>query len=464
MGERLNRDSEKNIAVLLAGGTGERMRQEVPKQLLKVAGKAIMDHTLFALQESDDIDEILVMMTKSHLKEAEEITKQYSKVWAVLPGGSTRSETSQRALDAINERYEEANVLFHDAVRPFITNDIIKRCVDGLEDYNAIDTVIPSADTIIQTDGDVITDVPARSELRRGQTPQAFKLSTISRAYEISRSDDSFEATDDCGVVLKYMPEESIGIVDGHETNIKVTEPLDMVIADRLFQMKSAELNVFTDAERVERLRDRTLVVFGGSYGIGGEIVDMANEHGANVFSYSRSETGTDVTSESAVKEALEKAHQETGRIDYIVNTAGQLVISPLEEMTTEELEHSVKINYTAPAIIAKLAKPYLDETGGHLLLFTSSSYTRGRENYSMYSSSKAATVNLTQALAEEWYQDGVSINCINPERTATPMRTRAFGEEDPSKLLTADKVAESSIDALIGGMTGQVFDVRITN
>ena len=95
------------------------------------------------------------------------------------------------------------------------------------------------------------------------------------------------------------------------------------------------------------------------------------------------------------------------------------------------------------------------------LLLFASSSYTRGRAGYSLYSSAKAAVVNLTQALADEWSELGVKVNCVNPERTQTPMRLRAFGVEPPGTLLSSMSVALTSIDVLVSELTGQVIDVR---
>ena len=95
------------------------------------------------------------------------------------------------------------------------------------------------------------------------------------------------------------------------------------------------------------------------------------------------------------------------------------------------------------------------------MVLFTSSSYTRGRADYALYSSTKAAVVNLTQALADEWASDGVRVNCINPERTSTPMRTRAFGEEPAGTLLASEEVARQSLDVLLSGQTGHVIDIR---
>jgi 2-C-methyl-D-erythritol 4-phosphate cytidylyltransferase len=158
---------------------------------------------------------------------------------------------------------------------------------------------------------------------------------------------------------------------------------------------------------------------------------------------------------------ALAEAHQKSGRIDFVVNTAGVLRIGALGELEDADIDEAINVNYLAPVHIARAALPYLREVGGSLLLFTSSSYTRGRANYSLYSSTKAAVVNLTQALADEWSEIGVRVNCVNPERTSTPMRTRAFGEEPATSLLSAEAVAETSVDVLISDMTGAIVDVR---
>ena len=95
------------------------------------------------------------------------------------------------------------------------------------------------------------------------------------------------------------------------------------------------------------------------------------------------------------------------------------------------------------------------------MLLFASSSYTRGRALYSTYSSTKAGIVNLAQALAEELTSDNIKINVINPERTATPMRFKAFGQEPEGSLLQPEIVAEASLKTLLSDLTGQVIDVR---
>ena len=124
-------------------------------------------------------------------------------------------------------------------------------------------------------------------------------------------------------------------------------------------------------------------------------------------------------------------------------------------------MDRVLQVNFVGPVIAARQSLPYLQQTKGQLLLYTSSSYTRGRARYALYSATKAALVNLTQALADEWAEFGVRVNCVNPERTATPMRTKAFGEEPEHTLLAAETVAQSSLDVLISDLTGQVIDVR---
>ena len=132
--------------------------------------------------------------------------------------------------------------------------------------------------------------------------------------------------------------------------------------------------------------------------------------------------------------------------------------------MNDDVLDAIVRTNYDGMVNVAIEGFSYLKESKGQLLLYTSSSYTRGRAFYSIYSSTKAAAVNFMQALAQEWENDGIRINVINPERTKTPMRTRNFGNEPADTLLDAAKVAQVSLTTLLSDMTGQVIDVRRKN
>ena len=459
----------RNIAVILAGGVGARIGLNTPKQLVKIAGRPIMEHTLAIFDEHPQIDEIIVLMARGHLDRVHEIVRKndFQKVSAILEGSGTRNDTTQVALRTIADKYsEDCNVILHDAVRPLLAPTIINDVVDALETNAAVDVAIPSADTIIEVeDGSgrypVIKDVPPRANLRRGQTPQAFKLSAIQKAYDEAAKDSDFEATDDCTVVLRYTPDVPIAVVTGDNSNMKVTEPIDIYIADKLFQLPSRNEHETTDAALRAALAGKTVVVFGGSYGIGADIAALASEWGATVKSFSRSTTKTHINRRDDLIAARDEVIAETGRVDFVVNTAGVLPLARLDETSDETIYEATEINYIGPILLAQTFYPELVKTQGSLLLFTSSSYTRGRGSYSLYSSAKAATVNLTQALADEWANEKVRINCVNPERTGTPMRTKAFGQEDPDSLLDSSTVAKASLEVLVANKTGHVIDVR---
>jgi 2-C-methyl-D-erythritol 4-phosphate cytidylyltransferase len=156
----------------------------------------------------------------------------------------------------------------------------------------------------------------------------------------------------------------------------------------------------------------------------------------------------------------LLKAKEQFVRIDAIINTAAVLTKQPLAHMSEEEVDESIGANFRGAVNVARLSHGYLKETRGHLLLFSSSSYTYGRALYSTYSASKAAIVNLTQALADEWNDAGIKVNCVNPERSRTPMRTKAFGLEPDDTLLDPEDVAKRSLQILVSNTTGFIYDI----
>ena len=455
----------KNIAIILAGGTGQRLGDSIPKQFLKVAGKKVIEHTLDVFQNHPQIDEIAVVSNPNFLNEIENIAikNNYTKLKKILQGGKERYHSSLSAINAYDGD-KEINLIFHDAVRPLVNDRIISDCIAALDKYKAVDVAIKTTDTIIKVNEDeYITGIPARDSLRNGPTPQAFKLSTIKQAYKLALCDPDFKTTDDCGVVYKYMPNELVYVVKGEQFNMKLTYKEDLFLLDKLFQLKSiAQQNETITPKAQQKLPVSVIVVFGGSYGIGLDVVNICNGYGAHVYSFSRSENGVDVSNNLLVAKALKEVFEKEGRIDAVINTAGVLDKEPLVNMSYNEIYKSINVNYIGAVIVAKESYSYLKESKGVLLLFTSSSYTRGRSLYSLYSSSKAAIVNLVQALSEEWYDYGIRINCINPERTKTPMRTKNFGMEPEESLLKSSVVAAVSINSLFSSMTGEVIDVKI--
>ena len=455
----------KNIAIILAGGIGSRLNAGIPKQFLKVAGLTVIEHTISTFQHHNYIDEIAIVANEAyHPKIGEYIIKnKFSKVKKILVSGAERHYSSLSAIKAYEDE-EECNLIFHDAVRPLISSQIIDRVIAALQNYEAVDVAIPSADTIIQVDSDnTIMGVPPRSMLRRGQTPQGFRLNTIKTAYEKALRDTNFITTDDCGVVLKYLPETQIYVVEGEDSNMKLTYKEDFYLIEKLFQLRMTNFQeyVLTDDEK-EKLKGKVIVLFGASSGIGLDLMNLCRNCGAVVYGFSRSMNHVDIKNLDSVRSAFSSVAKEMNRIDYVVDTASILYKDPLSHMNYEQIEEAIDVNYKGMVHVAKEAYSYLEKSRGQLVFYTSSSYTRGRMNYSIYSSTKCATVNFVQALAEEWGSLGVRVNCVNPERTKTPMRTKNFGIEPEDTLLKSMDVAVVTAKLLVSVLTGQVIDVKI--
>ncbi len=216
----------KNVAVILAGGVGNRMGTEMPKQFLPLNGKTVLEWSVEAFHSNENIDEICIISHKDYIAKVEEMAtiNHWSKVKHILPGGTERYLSSMAAIKAY-EGQKDVCLLIHDAARPFVSENIINKVVNALQEHKAVCVAIASTDTLLETDaqGEYIVAIPNRSHYRRVQTPQGFRLETIAKAYELGLQDPAFAATDDCGVVLHYLPSEPIYIVEGEEENRKIT-------------------------------------------------------------------------------------------------------------------------------------------------------------------------------------------------------------------------------------------------
>ena len=220
-----------NIALLLAGGAGARLETETPKQFIPVAGKTIMEHTLDVFEQHPHIDEIVVVINAQYKAEMEKILQNgnYLKVKKIVQGGTERHNSSIAAIEACQD-FPNANLIIHDAVRPMIDSETITKVITALEKYNAVTVAIPTTDTIYFVEDNHIQHIPDRKKLMQAQTPQAFKQHIIHKAYQAAFQQSDFSATDDCGVVVKYIPHEPIFVVQGTPRNLKITHKEDLSV------------------------------------------------------------------------------------------------------------------------------------------------------------------------------------------------------------------------------------------
>jgi 2-C-methyl-D-erythritol 4-phosphate cytidylyltransferase len=226
-----------NVAVILAGGKGVRMGADLPKQFLKLSGKKVIEHTIEAFEQNPAINEIIIVSNETHKGLVKRLinANNYQKVKKVLIGGKERHHSSLAAIDYCSDG---DNLFIHDSVRPLISQQIINDCAQAITKYKAVNVGIPPTDTIYSVNNNrEMTLVHPRNELRHGQSPQVFKREIIKRAYEIALKDPDFTTTDDCGVILKYLPEVPIFVVDGEVTNMKLTYKEDVALLEKFLKM-----------------------------------------------------------------------------------------------------------------------------------------------------------------------------------------------------------------------------------
>lgn len=228
-------------AAILAGGIGSRMGEDKPKQYIRIGGRPIILHTIEKFILCGEFEEILILCPKEWVEYTKSLLDRYmepSNKIRVLEGGSTRNETIQNAIGYIEKAgnlKEDTILVTHDAVRPFVTYRIIQDNIKAAKEYGACDTVVPATDTIVEsTNNDTITAIPDRAKLYQGQTPQSFNALKLKTLYQ-SLTDGEKEVLTDAAKIF-VIKGEKVHLVKGENSNIKITYPYDLTVAESLLE------------------------------------------------------------------------------------------------------------------------------------------------------------------------------------------------------------------------------------
>ena len=219
-----------NIAILLAAGSGKRMKSDIPKQFLEIEGKMIFKHSIDVFERSAVIDGVVIVTDKDHVAFVEEETKEYGKVKAVIEGGAERYLSVIRGLLYIEESLPCDIVMIHDAARPYIDEEMLVRLYEDTLKYDACIAAVPVKDTIKVADKDgFIKETPERAMLYSAQTPQSFKFSLVFDAYKklVEKYLSEAKVTDDAQVV-EMMTGSKVKLTLGSYSNNKITVPEDL--------------------------------------------------------------------------------------------------------------------------------------------------------------------------------------------------------------------------------------------
>jgi 2-C-methyl-D-erythritol 4-phosphate cytidylyltransferase len=206
---------------------------------ITVEKRPVIIHTIEKFFVNSRIDEILVLCPKSWVAHTNALIKKYlpeGKKITVIPGGETRNGTLENAIAYIEENYgldDDTIVVTHDSVRPFVTHRIIDENIDFAAKYGACDTMVPAADTIVEScDGEAITSIPIRDHMYQGQTPQSFKAKRLKEIFESLTDEEKNILTDACKMYV--LKGEHVHVLKGEVFNIKITYPFDMKVAQSL--------------------------------------------------------------------------------------------------------------------------------------------------------------------------------------------------------------------------------------
>ena len=210
-----------------------------PKQFLTVGEKPVIIHTIEKFIINSHFIEIVVLVPKSWLAYTKDIIRKYIRQHekiVVVEGGTTRNETIMNAIQYIEDcgrLTEDTIIVTHDSVRPFVTYRIIEENIKFARNFGACDTVIPASDTIVESrDGSFISNIPEREKMFQGQTPQSFKAKHLRKIYQSLTDAERAILTDACKIyVLKNEP---VYLVEGEVSNIKITYPHDLRVAEAI--------------------------------------------------------------------------------------------------------------------------------------------------------------------------------------------------------------------------------------
>ena len=230
------------FAAILAGGIGSRMGgADTPKQFLTLGNKPVIIHTIEKFIINENIDKTIVLTPKNFINHTIHLIDEYigdNNNIVVIEGGATRNDTLMNSINFIEEHFgidDESIILTHDSVRPFVTHRIIKDNIDAARKYGACDTVIPATDTIVESvNGATIESIPVRDYYYQGQTPQSFNIKKLFNLINSLSEEETNILTDACKIFT--LKDEDVHLVNGEVTNIKITYPYDLKLANTILE------------------------------------------------------------------------------------------------------------------------------------------------------------------------------------------------------------------------------------
>ncbi len=218
---------------ICAAGSGSRVGGEVPKQFLPIKGKPMLMYSVEAFLRVSGIERIYVAVNESWVEYCEKLFADEKRV-CVISGGANRAETVEKIVNAVVENGggDDDIIATHDAARPFVSCELIQRCVKAADKYGVSGAAIAATDTVLRCEGGFITEAPPREKMFLAQTPQCFKVGVFRKVWDSLSEEEKAKATDVCGMMFRAGV--SVRIVEGEKNCFKVTTAEELEMAEKL--------------------------------------------------------------------------------------------------------------------------------------------------------------------------------------------------------------------------------------
>lgn len=409
--------NEINIGVILASGKGERFGSSVPKQFVKLNGKPVFLYSYEEMEKSDLFDKIIIVIP----------SKKYSYLipskakWII--GGSTRNDSAYNALIEA-KKYNPKNILFHEGARPLIKAEDFRLYFETLKNYPAVTTSTPVTDSLYP--------VFNRENYKLTTAPEAFNYKFLMTYFNKNRND--------LVALYQHLPFNQLGFVTLNHPNYKITYPYDIFMLEHLIKYNTLKL-------QKPNLQNKRVILFGATGGIGKEVYKLLNKEKAIITSYSSQTLNFLIDELSYFKNA-----------DVIINCSG--ISYTDKEGILEKYDDIMTINLKANLEIIEATKK-ANNRPINIVLISSSSATKGRENLTVYSASKVALHSIIESQAGILAKQGIYLNCICPEKVDTSLSKKLHGKCVKSELLTTQEVANAILSHCDTKNYGQIIHLR---
>ena len=422
-----------NIGVILAAGASERFQSPVHKQYLKLNGKEVIYYSIAAMREACCFDQIIAVVDIDEY-EKQYIANKYSIV--CIPGGDSRNKSIKNALDYVNKKYKTDKIVFHDCSRPIIKADIFKKFINLLDDYDGIAMCTDITDSLVTKQGAFVN----RKEFSLIRTPEAFRFEKI--------YDDFDENKKDTAMVNQLKDKSKVYLYNDNTFDFKITYPEDLFLAEQLMRINY----VHTYQKSAKTTNVGKVLLLGGSGGVGQAICHYMDEH--NIIYYAPTHKELDLLY-LTVNDIQQIVPFEP---DVIVNVAATYAND--EAGLVETFDKIMDVNLKSNLVLIEYAKSLNKRV--NIVVMSSSSSTRGRENLTNYSAAKAALNSIVESQGKCLAEHKIYLNAIIPEKIDTPLIGKLHKTTiNKRELLDVDEVIEAVIEYAQVTEGGKLVHIR---